>query len=84
MPRAAFLGHLAGIIMGYPLAWHALDWLQPPLLAALCAAAALHHAYSWPRMPAEIEPDMSSSSSSSSSSGGNGSSSAADTSASQR
>jgi hypothetical protein len=81
MPRAAFLGHLAGIIMGYPLAWHALDWLQPPLLAALCAAAALHHAYSWPRMPAEVEPDANNSSSSSS---GSASSSAADTSVSQR
>lgn len=45
VPRASFLGHLAGILAGYCLASGALDWLRPQgagalLLAALAALAA--------------------------------------------
>lgn len=41
MPRASLEGHLAGIAMGYPLAWGILDLpLSPPVVAAAAAAAA--------------------------------------------
>lgn len=38
IPRSSFLGHLSGIIIGYPVAWNALNWLTPPLAFALVAA----------------------------------------------
>jgi membrane associated rhomboid family serine protease len=30
IPNASFTGHLAGILVGYPLAWGAFDWLPNP------------------------------------------------------
>jgi len=41
IPRSSFLGHLSGIVIGYPLAWNMLDWLTPPLFAAILALAFL-------------------------------------------
>jgi membrane associated rhomboid family serine protease len=41
LTRASFIGHLAGILIGYPLAWHLLDWLDPLRLAGLLVAAFL-------------------------------------------
>jgi membrane associated rhomboid family serine protease/uncharacterized membrane protein YgcG len=35
IPRSSFLGHLSGIVIGFPLAWNALNWLTPPVLFAL-------------------------------------------------
>jgi hypothetical protein len=35
MPRSSFVGHLSGIIIGYPLAWNMLNWLTPPLLLSI-------------------------------------------------
>lgn len=37
IPQSSFLGHLSGIIIGYPLAWNALNWLTPPIALALLA-----------------------------------------------
>jgi membrane associated rhomboid family serine protease len=37
IPRSSFLGHLSGILIGYPLAWNCLNWLTPPVLCALAA-----------------------------------------------
>lgn len=34
MPQSSLIGHLSGIIIGYPLAWNLLNWLTPPLLLA--------------------------------------------------
>lgn len=38
IPRSSFTGHLAGIIIGFPLAWNLLNWLTPPILFALCVS----------------------------------------------
>ena len=54
IPNVSFLGHLAGVIMGYPLAWHALDWMQPPLVVAMCCAVLLQHSKAWPWCPTEV------------------------------
>ena len=35
IPRSSFIGHLSGIIIGYPLAWNALNWLTPPVLLSI-------------------------------------------------
>ena len=40
--RTSLIGHLAGLAVGYPLAWGALAWLTPPVLAALAAAAYIY------------------------------------------
>ena len=37
IPRSSFLGHLSGIVIGYPLAWNALNWLTPPIAFSLIA-----------------------------------------------
>lgn len=37
VPKASFVGHLAGIVAGFPVAWHLVDWCTPPVSAALCA-----------------------------------------------
>lgn len=34
IPRSSFVGHLSGILIGYPLAWNALNWLTPPIAIA--------------------------------------------------
>ena len=44
MPRASFIGHLAGIVVGFPLAWGVLDPVaNPPAMAAACVLASLAH-----------------------------------------
>lgn len=35
IPRSSFLGHLSGILIGYPLAWGMLEWLKPSLLCVI-------------------------------------------------
>ena len=35
MPRSSLIGHLAGIIIGYPLSWNLLKGLTPPVLIAI-------------------------------------------------
>lgn len=42
IPNSSFLGHLSGIIIGYPLAWNAIDWLTPPMLSAILALISLY------------------------------------------
>ena len=37
LPRTSFIGHLSGIIIGYPLAWKALNWLTPPVSYSIFA-----------------------------------------------
>lgn len=39
VPRASFLGHLCGLLVGFPLGWGWLQWCTPPLLAKGCALA---------------------------------------------
>ncbi len=39
IPRSSFIGHLAGIIIGYPLAWNALNWLTPLIAISLILLA---------------------------------------------
>ncbi len=39
--RSSFIGHLSGIVLGYPLAWGWLHWLTPPVLTALLGLAVL-------------------------------------------
>ena len=39
IPRSSFLGHLAGILIGYPLAWGLLRWITPPMLGLICVTA---------------------------------------------
>ena len=42
LPRSSFIGHLSGIIIGYPLAWNLLNWVSLPLVVSLLAAAWLY------------------------------------------
>lgn len=35
IPRSSFVGHLSGIIIGYPLAWNMLNWLTLPLVISI-------------------------------------------------
>jgi membrane associated rhomboid family serine protease len=48
MPRAGFVGHLSGLLLGYPLAWGLLDWITPPMLTSLIAILLLQHSAYWP------------------------------------
>ena len=41
IPRSSFLGHLSGIIIGYPLTWGLLDWLTPYVVVPLCICSLL-------------------------------------------
>ena len=41
IPQSSFLGHLSGIVIGYPLAWNWLDWLSPPVFTALACVVFL-------------------------------------------
>ena len=38
MPQSSFIGHLSGIIIGYPLAWNMLHRLTPPVLLSILTA----------------------------------------------
>ncbi len=42
IPRSSFIGHLAGVIIGYPLAWRMLDFLTPPVLLVLLTTTFVH------------------------------------------
>lgn len=42
IPRSSFLGHLSGIIIGYPLAWGLCNWLSPPVMTAICICALIY------------------------------------------
>ena len=42
IPRSSFIGHLSGIVIGYPVAWNALDWLSPPLFLSIVAAGFIY------------------------------------------
>lgn len=42
IPRSSFLGHLSGIVIGYPLAWNLLNWLTPPLAFSLVAVVIIY------------------------------------------
>jgi len=42
IPSSSFMGHLAGILIGYPLAWNWLDFLTPPLFSAGCVMLYLY------------------------------------------
>lgn len=35
IPHSSFVGHLSGIVIGYPLAWNMLNWLTPPMLTCI-------------------------------------------------
>lgn len=35
LPQSSFLGHLSGIIIGYPLAWNLLNWVTPSVLIGM-------------------------------------------------
>lgn len=39
IPRSSFVGHLSGIVIGYPLAWSLLHWLTLPTMLGCLAAA---------------------------------------------
>ena len=49
IPRSSLIGHLSGILIGFPLAWNLLDWMHPLwLLSALAAVYILHaREYMW-------------------------------------
>lgn len=35
IPQSSFIGHLSGILIGYPLAWNMMNWLSPYLLLSI-------------------------------------------------
>jgi membrane associated rhomboid family serine protease len=39
LPRSSFIGHLSGIVIGYPLAWNLLHWLTLPVMVSCLAVA---------------------------------------------
>lgn len=41
VPKASFVGHLSGILVGYPLAWGLLAWLGLEALARLSVVASI-------------------------------------------
>eukprot|EP00617_Octactis_speculum_P002856 CAMPEP_0185792454 /NCGR_PEP_ID=MMETSP1174-20130828/158940_1 /TAXON_ID=35687 /ORGANISM="Dictyocha speculum, Strain CCMP1381" /LENGTH=369 /DNA_ID=CAMNT_0028487521 /DNA_START=611 /DNA_END=1720 /DNA_ORIENTATION=- len=43
MPNASLVGHGAGVLLGYPLAWDFLSWITPPTLAGAVMLAILAH-----------------------------------------
>mmetsp|Transcript_15400 Transcript_15400/g.25643 ORF Transcript_15400/g.25643 Transcript_15400/m.25643 type:complete len:739 (+) Transcript_15400:221-2437(+) len=47
LPQSSLTGHLAGIIVGFPLAWGMVDWLTPPLLGAALAWSFVHVEHLW-------------------------------------
>ena len=49
IPRSSFIGHLSGIIIGYPLAWNMLNWLTPPILIVFLTCLLIYKSqlYSW-------------------------------------
>ncbi|CAM9819415.1 unnamed protein product [Scytosiphon promiscuus] len=47
VPRASFTGHLAGIIMGYPLAWGLLGRLSIPTIAGVSVMFMIQHSNGW-------------------------------------
>ncbi|CAN0161935.1 unnamed protein product, partial [Ectocarpus sp. 12 AP-2014] len=49
MPRAAFLGHLSGIFMGYLMAWGFLGGISIPILAGISVIFMLQHSKAWAR-----------------------------------
>ena len=60
IPRSSLVGHLSGIIIGYPLAWNWLNWLTPPPLIALLLLSVMYKdsLYVW-RLPGfDSNPDM--------------------------
>jgi membrane associated rhomboid family serine protease len=68
VPQASFLGHLAGIVAGYALAWGLLDWcagywfwsgLGYAALAALVSARAHPAAPRWLRRLVDVSPEFS-------------------------
>lgn len=42
LPRSSFIGHLSGIIIGYPLAWGALNWLTPTILLSMISIVIIY------------------------------------------
>jgi hypothetical protein len=48
MPRASFIGHLSGILLGYPLTWRLLSPLTPPVLALVSALLIITREGLWP------------------------------------
>lgn len=61
IPRSSFLGHLSGIVIGYPVAWNLLNWLTPPLAFSLVAAFIIYQKNLLPmRFPGyELSPELS-------------------------
>ena len=61
IPRSSLLGHLSGIIIGYPLAWGMLDWLDPPLVTCILIAAAIYNQklYVWKISNYDLYPTLS-------------------------
>ncbi|CAM9819485.1 unnamed protein product [Scytosiphon promiscuus] len=47
VPRAGFTGHLAGIMMGYPLAWGLLEMLSMPIIAGVSVMFMIKHSNGW-------------------------------------
>ena len=54
------MGHLSGIIIGYPLAWNMLDWLTPPLFfsALTLLVVASRKLYFWDFPGVELTTDL--------------------------
>ena len=42
LPRSSFIGHLSGILIGYPVAWNMLNWLSLPVLCCACLLGYLY------------------------------------------
>lgn len=49
MARSSLIGHLSGIIIGYPLAWGFLNWFTPPMMLNLITGSlvVLYDLYFW-------------------------------------
>ena len=48
LPRSSLLGHLSGILIGYPLAWGTLNWLTPTIMISICLLVYIHYENLYP------------------------------------
>ena len=49
LPRSSLVGHLSGIIIGYPLAWNMINWMTPTIFMIACVLVYIHveGLYAW-------------------------------------
>mmetsp|Transcript_20220 Transcript_20220/g.20325 ORF Transcript_20220/g.20325 Transcript_20220/m.20325 type:complete len:675 (+) Transcript_20220:281-2305(+) len=60
IPSSSLIGHLSGILIGYPLAWNMIDWITPPIMMATGLAAYIwsHKLWVWRMTGYTLHPEL--------------------------